>query len=77
MDIQIAREKIIEKIKQTEEKGGLRSILKFLDINAFMETEAGEWQQGTSASLSMAYGEDEPDYEDIIIKEPNPDYSVK
>lgn len=40
----------------------LRSILKLLDINAFMETEAGEWQQGASASLSRAYGEDEPDY---------------
>ena len=63
MNIQVAREKIIEKIKQTEEEWVLLSILKLLDINDVMETEVEEWRQGASSSLSRAYGKDESDYE--------------
>ncbi|MCB9297839.1 MAG: hypothetical protein H6559_32625 [Lewinellaceae bacterium] len=63
MNIQIAREKIIEKIKQTEEEWVLRSVLKLLDIDEdFPESEIEEWRQGASVSLNRAYGEDEPDY---------------
>lgn len=78
MNIQVAQEKIIEKIKQTEEEWVLRSILKLLDIGEdFPESEIEEWRQGASSSLSRAYGEDEPDYERLIIKEPNPGYNRK
>lgn len=53
----------------------LRSILKLLDIEDCLEKE--EWRQGASSSLNRAYGENEPDYEKMIIKEPNPDYNRK
>lgn len=75
MDIQVVQARIIEKIKQTEEEWVLRSILKLLDIEDCLEKE--EWRQGASSSLNRAYGENEPDYEKMIIKEPNPDYNRK
>ncbi|MCB0550545.1 MAG: hypothetical protein KDD19_23450 [Phaeodactylibacter sp.] len=73
IDIQLAQARIIEKIRQTEEEWVLRSILKLLDIEGDLEKE--EWQQGSSSSLNRAYGEDEPDYEKMSLKEPNPDYN--
>lgn len=77
MNIQAAQEKIIEKIKHTEEEWVLRSILRLLDIEGILEPEIEDWRQGASSSLNRAYGEDEPNYEDLIIKEPNPDYNRK
>ena len=65
MNIQVAREKIIEKIKQTEEEWVLLSILKLLDIDEYSpELETEEWRQGASSALSRAYGEDEPNYKE-------------
>ncbi|MCB9266549.1 MAG: hypothetical protein H6558_16110 [Lewinellaceae bacterium] len=75
MDIQDAQAKIIEKIRQTEEEWVLRSILRLLDIEDSLEKE--EWRQGASSSLNRAYGENEPDYEQLMIKEPNPDYNKR
>ncbi|MCB0585407.1 MAG: hypothetical protein KDD06_08800, partial [Phaeodactylibacter sp.] len=70
-----AQAKIIEKIRQTEEEWVLRSILRLLDIEDSLEKE--EWRQGASSSLNRAYGENEPDYEQLMIKEPNPDYNKR
>jgi hypothetical protein len=38
------------------------------------EGERDDWINLSSAGLSYAYGQEEPDYSLNLIKEPNPDY---
>ena len=39
------------------------------------DKERDEWLRFSLINFNRAYGEDEPDYENAIIKEPNPDYN--
>lgn len=39
------------------------------------ENEQNEWYMFSGQGISTAYGEDEPDYELSLLKEPNPDYN--
>ncbi len=38
------------------------------------ETEAEDWTKFSVKNLERAYGEDEPDYSNVLVKEPNPQY---
>ena len=44
------------------------------DLETDYDTERDEWLRFSMMNFSRAYGEDEPDYESALIKEPNPDY---
>ena len=70
------QEKIIEKNKTDGGKRGLPVISQVLDNNNMNMVQKREWQQGTSVSLSMAYGRI-AGYRTYLVKEPNPGYSVK
>jgi hypothetical protein len=35
------------------------------------------WVENAKYTLSNAYSNEEPDYESIVLKEPNPDYNDK
>lgn len=39
-----------------------------------LERERGDWAAIAAQSLARAYGENEPDYPDSCVKEPNPHY---
>jgi dsDNA-binding SOS-regulon protein len=52
-------------------------MLKSYGITVEIESKAEKdlWLENAKHNLSKAYGEEEPDYESMILKEPNPDYS--
>jgi hypothetical protein len=43
-------------------------------LPAEIETERRDWQAFASQSLLRAYGDNEPEYPDTCLKEPNPAY---
>lgn len=45
-----------------------------IKVEIEQEDERKLWIENARQNLSKGYGEDEPDYESIILKEPNPDY---
>lgn len=69
-DINAVKSRIIQKIQETEEYWVIRSIQKLLDV----DDEASDWNLGASQALNRAYSEEEPDYESIVVREPNPEY---
>lgn len=69
-DINAVKSRIIQRIQETDEYWVIRSIQKLLDV----DDEDSEWHLQTSQSLNRAYGEEEPDYESIVVREPNPEY---
>ncbi|MCG3167395.1 MAG: hypothetical protein POELPBGB_03185 [Bacteroidia bacterium] len=38
------------------------------------DKEREEWAEIAKQGLAKAYGDDEPDYSDVQLKEPNPEY---
>jgi hypothetical protein len=64
-------ELIEEKLKKLPE-----NVLDDVDryVNALLDKEHDEWINMSAQSLSRAYSEDEPDYSDVLLKEPNPKY---
>ncbi|TAL69769.1 MAG: hypothetical protein EPN82_03875 [Bacteroidetes bacterium] len=44
------------------------------NIESDFDKERDEWLRFSMINFSKTYGEDEPDYENAVIKEPNPDY---
>ncbi len=38
---------------------------------------SADWHTLTASGLARAYGEDEPDYPDSLINEPNPEYGKR
>lgn len=38
------------------------------------DSDEEDWARHSFQNLSAAYSEDEPDYADVTVKEPNPDY---
>lgn len=38
------------------------------------DRELDEWTDIAMQGLAKTYGDDEPDYSDVILKEPNPEY---
>ena len=40
------------------------------------EDEAGEWYDIAIQSMAKAYTDDEPDYSDVTLMEPNPEYKA-
>lgn len=69
-DINAVKSRIIQRIQETNEYWVIRSIQKLLDV----DDEDSEWHLQASQSLNRAYGEEEPDYESIVVREPNPEY---
>ncbi|HRF39690.1 MAG: hypothetical protein IAE84_11960 [Saprospiraceae bacterium] len=69
-DINAVKSRIIQRIQETDEYWVIRSIQKLLDV----DDEDSEWHLQASQSLNRAYGEEEPDYESIVVREPNPEY---
>ncbi len=62
--------KTVEEIeKQIEFEYGVK-----LEVEQSEDEERREWGILSKQGLSHAYGDDEPDYSDADIKEPNPDY---
>lgn len=45
-----------------------------LEVETGVDTEREEWMQLAGAALVNGYGDDEVEYTDADIKEPNPDY---
>ncbi len=45
------------------------------DMETDYDTERDEWLRFSMINFSKTYGDDEPDYENVVIKEPNPDYN--
>ncbi len=43
-------------------------------IVTVLPDERGDWQLSAKKNLARAYGNDEPEYELDLIKEPNPEY---
>ncbi|MGP8216021.1 MAG: hypothetical protein ACLQQ4_10690 [Bacteroidia bacterium] len=39
-----------------------------------LDIEKQDWDNLSFSGLAKAYGEDEPDYSNTVIKEPNPEY---
>lgn len=66
------KSKIIQKIQETEEYWVLRSIQKLLDVEE--DVEDTDLLLAASQSLNRAYSEEEPDYESMVIQEPNNEY---
>jgi hypothetical protein len=71
-DINAVKSKIIQKIQETEEYWVIKSIQKLLDVEE--DVEDPDWLLGASQSLNRAYSEEEPDYESMVIQEPNHEY---
>jgi hypothetical protein len=44
-------------------------------VNEDELTEREDWQRLAMQSLAASYGDDEPDYSDALLLEPNPDYN--
>ncbi|MDQ3019139.1 MAG: hypothetical protein M3R36_01000 [Bacteroidota bacterium] len=40
------------------------------------ENETDNWRKFSINNLERAYGEDEPDYSNVLLKESNPKYSI-
>jgi len=72
VDLKAAKAKIIERLQTTDEEWVIRSIQKLLDIEEDADTQF--WNEISMDTLQPAYDINEPDYEDYMIKEPNPDY---
>lgn len=64
-------ELIEEKIKKLPEDA-LDDIEKYID--KILDSEHKDWAKFSMDNLSRAYSENEPDYSDVLIKEPNPKY---
>lgn len=53
----------------------LVQFLRSLNITIVKEDRSTEeWEQSSSQNLARAYGENEPDYTENILREPNPGY---
>ena len=71
--LQAVKDKIIQKLQETEEEWIIRSIQRLLNIEE-TEEEQQFWESLSLQALAHAYGEDEPDYDHYEVKEPNGDY---
>lgn len=43
-------------------------------VSQEMEAEEKDWQKQSLQGLAKAYDADEPNYDKLTVKEPNPDY---
>lgn len=68
--LQTLKDKIIQKLQETEEEWVIRSIQRLLNIEETDE-EQHFWESLSFHALAHAYGEDEPDYDNYEVKEPN------
>ena len=77
VNLQATKAKIIEKLQETDEAWIIRSIQKLLDIeDTDAEEETDFWNVVALDNLANAYGDDEPDYDNYEVKEPNVDYKA-
>ncbi|MBX7139761.1 MAG: hypothetical protein K1X63_01670 [Chitinophagales bacterium] len=68
----IFKGKSVEEIeKQIEEEYGVK-----VEVEQREDEERREWGMLAMRGLSHAYGDDEPEYFDADIKEPNPEYKA-
>ncbi len=61
--------------KQVELQRGLPFSIKIPSADA--KTEYEDWLRLSASKLAAAYGENEPDYSQRMIREPNPEYEGK
>ncbi len=59
---------------QNEFQTNLRLIFDKMETTSRRDEKYEEWTRFSMQNLSRAYFEDEPDYSDVLIKEPNPKY---
>ncbi len=60
----------IEEIeKEVEQEYGIKIV-----VETKPNEERGFWNRMTAIGLSKAHSSEEPDYSDVIVKEPNPSY---
>ena len=77
VNLQATKAKIIQKLQETDEAWIIRSIQKLLDIeDTDAEEETDFWNVVALDNLANAYGDDEPDYDNYEVKEPNVDYKA-
>lgn len=72
-NLQAAKDKIIQKLQETEEESIIRSIQRLLNMEE-TEEEQQSWESLSLQALAHAYGEEEPDYGNYKVQEPNVDY---
>jgi len=48
-----------------------------LVIDSNESGERRQWQQFSRSALVKAYGDEEPEYTEDMVKEPNPEYKIK
>lgn len=48
-----------------------------IDVEVKAVSEENNWHQFSKEKLAKAYGTDEPEYDESMVKEPNPDYKKK
>lgn len=72
VDLKAAKAKIIERLQTTDEEWIIRSIQKLLDIEEDAATQF--WNEISVDTFQRAYSSEEPDYDDYLVKEPNPEY---
>lgn len=77
VNLQATKAKIIQKLQETDEEWIIRSIQKLLDIEDTDEGEEADfWNAVALDNLARAYSDDEPDYDNYEVKEPNVDYKA-
>lgn len=65
------------KVENKEIYDSLVRFLKSLNIQVVSEDKTeddSDWKKYSYNNISRAYAEDEPDYKESMIKEPNPNY---
>jgi hypothetical protein len=72
LNLPAIKAKIIQKLRETDEEWIIRSIQKLLDIQDTEETLF--WNAVALNNLAHAYSDDEPDYDNDEVKEPNVAY---
>lgn len=67
--------RIIQKLQETDEEWIIRGIQKLLDIQDTEETFS--WNAVALNNLAHAYSDDEPDYDNYVVKERNIEYKAQ
>jgi len=74
LNLEAIKAKIIQKLQETDEEWIIRRIQKLLDIQDTEETLF--WNAVALSNLAHAYNDDEPDYDNCEVKEPNVEYKA-
>lgn len=68
----MSRKSVEEIEREIEEEYGIK-----MEIEHRADEEREFWNSASAKAFARAYGEDEPDYAEVPLKEPNPEYKKK